>query len=77
MAVTKVLTIRVIKDEKYKFDEALRFFQSMGGLDDVNDVEAYCQNLALFVMFSSLYCLCLISIPCSGNSYAIAVVKIR
>eukprot|EP00731_Ephydatia_muelleri_P038855 Em0945g2a len=113
MAVTKVLTIRVIKDEKYKFDEALRFFksrltdartderrkclgkhpfprckfmatkelaksiiQSMGGLDDVNDVEAYCQNLALFVMFSSLYCLCLISIPCSGNSYAIAVVRI-
>eukprot|EP00731_Ephydatia_muelleri_P014531 Em0008g251a len=111
MAVTKVLTI--IKDEKYKFDEALRFFksrltdartderrkclgkhpfprckfmatkelaksiiQSMGGLDDVNDVEAYCQNLALFVMFSSLYCLCLISIPCSGNSYAIAVVRI-
>ena len=33
--------------------------------------------LALFVMFSSLYCLCLISIPCSGNSYAIAVVRIR
>eukprot|EP00731_Ephydatia_muelleri_P001202 Em0001g1202a len=28
MAVTKVLTIRVIKDEKYKFDEALRFFKS-------------------------------------------------
>eukprot|EP00731_Ephydatia_muelleri_P004299 Em0002g475a len=88
MAVTKVLTIRVIKDEKYKFDEALRFFksrltdartderrkclgkhpfprckfmatkelaksiiQSMGGLDDVNDVEAYCQNLALFRKF--------------------------
>ena len=51
---------------------AKSIIQSMGGgLDDVNDVEAYCQNLALFVMFSSLYCLCLISIPCSGNSYAI------
>lgn len=56
---------------------AKSIIQSMGGLDDVNDVEAYCQNLALFVMFSSLYCLCLISIPCSGNSYAIAVVRIR
>ncbi|KAL5487131.1 hypothetical protein EMCRGX_G019697 [Ephydatia muelleri] len=30
---------------------AKSIIQSMGGLDDVNDVEAYCQNLALFRKF--------------------------